>query len=302
MLKKRIFIVLMILLLLLTTGCQKVNTRTGSSKEKEEKSLEEYMSNDEEITFKIYNQGNFPKHKLIQIKEEVLMSYDQLKNLMTTHYERPENINIYLFPGTGRSMATRNDISLYDLDTSTHSLVHEMTHILYGMGDTKSPYQYGALTQEGLAVYTQNEFGNITSPNGDLNVHELIKYFFEVEKLIPLYKLVNPEEAKLIVYSSTRSEDEPTRIWMAYAQAGSFVTYLIDEYGIEKFSEIYDHPDLESQIKKIYNMDLDELEKRWLDYVNINFNVPSSARLNNYLEYFVNRIDNIDGGLFKDNR
>ncbi|WP_176215134.1 hypothetical protein [Cytobacillus gottheilii] len=168
---------------------------------------------------------------------------------------------------------------------------------MFGVGD-KSSYEYGALTQEGLAVYTQNQFGQPSFPNLDIPVHNFMKYFIELDKILPMGNLVDREMTQKLVFSSSKTPGNEATVWMSYIQAGSFVTYLIDEYGLDKFAEIYNQPDLEQKLEQIYNKDLKNLEEEWLVYINKNYKAPSQEKINSQLQYYNDAIEQIDNSIF----
>ncbi len=56
----------------------------------------------------------------------------------------------------------------------------------------------------------------------------------------------------------------------SYCIVGSFVTFLIEKYGKEKFKELYQETDRENTaeknkkiFKEIYGVSIDEIEKLW---------------------------------------
>ncbi|MFB6214591.1 MAG: hypothetical protein ABEI54_01860, partial [Candidatus Bipolaricaulia bacterium] len=65
----------------------------------------------------------------------------------------------------------------------------------------------------------------------------------------------------------------PDRMKYLYWQGGSFVAFLIDEYGLEKFKEFYKtdyitltlHPD--EAAGKIFGKSISQLEKEWTDFL-----------------------------------
>ncbi len=57
------------------------------------------------------------------------------------------------------------------------------------------------------------------------------------------------------------------QIYASYIFSRSFSRYLIDEYGLDKFLELYFSEDIDSQYEKIYGEDLEKLREQWIEYV-----------------------------------
>ena len=52
------------------------------------------------------------------------------------------------------------------------------------------------------------------------------------------------------------------------AEAASLVDYLVYIYGIEKVRELYiSDGDVDDDMKKIFGLPVDKLEKRWLEFI-----------------------------------
>jgi len=47
----------------------------------------------------------------------------------------------------------------------------------------------------------------------------------------------------------------------------SFVEFLLEEFGVEAFMEVYDSPDLEGAYKEVMGLSLEELRDRWLEEI-----------------------------------
>ncbi len=63
-------------------------------------------------------------------------------------------------------------------------------------------------------------------------------------------------------------------------EAGSFVSYLISEYGPDKFRELWKAGSLSSGAEKVYGVELEELEEDWREFV------ESKAGTDKYIRYF----------------
>lgn len=104
-------------------------------------------------------------------------------------------------------------------------IAHEVTHIIAGWSD-RYPF-----LGEGLAVHVHNRFGiRPAYPNQGENIHKTTAALAkEYGSIIPL------ADAETVRQTSIRERGRR----LAYAQEGSFATYLIDTYGLEKFKTVY---------------------------------------------------------------
>jgi transcriptional regulator with XRE-family HTH domain len=116
-----------------------------------------------------------------------------------------------------------------------------MTHALA----SEIGFQHGLLA-EGLAVYTEDYYIN------GVNLHSIIKILLEENRVTPLEDLVNNFWCD-ILYN--------------YDIAGSFAAFLIEEYGMEKFKELYSNPLSVDSFGEVYWRSLSVLEKKWLSRV-----------------------------------
>ncbi|MEY9977907.1 hypothetical protein [Lysinibacillus sp. RC79] len=54
---------------------------------------------------------------------------------------------------------------------------------------------------------------------------------------------------------------------MSYIHSASFITYLIDTYGLEKFEQLYNEEDLAKKIEEIYGKNRSEIENDWVVFI-----------------------------------
>lgn len=130
---------------------------------------------------------------------------------------------------------------------------HEDTHLLslpWGL----SIY----LFCEGLAQYMENTFLN-------RDLHLAAKELMEEEKIYSIDFICNNNNWEYV---------EPTVI---YPQIGSFIKYLIEYYGKENFKRVYQNTSREKEItenlleiEKIYQKNINQLEKEWLLFLKNN--------------------------------
>jgi hypothetical protein len=117
---------------------------------------------------------------------------------------------------------------------------------------------YDEVYRIGLGVFFQEKFGedksfyNYDTP--DLSIHDLVR--INRDNLIPLNWLKYKRKGYW----------EPEIVKLGFIESGSFVSFLYEKYGDQKFKELY-KTGFQVNYKKIYGKNLQELEKEWLSYV-----------------------------------
>jgi hypothetical protein len=111
---------------------------------------------------------------------------------------------------------------------------------------------------EGLAQYMENTFLN-------RNLHLVTKELMEEGKIYSIDFICNNNNWEHV---------EPTII---YPQVGSFIKYLIEYYNKENFKRVYQNTSREKEItenlleiEKIYQKNVNQLEKEWLLFLKNN--------------------------------
>ena len=138
---------------------------------------------------------------------------------------------------------------------------HETTHVL--MRPFGNP---PALFNEGFAVYMSERLGAHALDDlggGRTNIYERVRELKSKNEWIEL--------EELITYNEIGSHE--SRPPIAYAEAASFVKFLIDEYGKDKFLQVYMklknsnnkivHWSNKRMLQTIYSKQLSELQKGW---------------------------------------
>jgi hypothetical protein len=138
---------------------------------------------------------------------------------------------------------------------------HETAHIL--MGPYGSP---PALFNEGFAVYISEHLGSLAlaaMKGGESSIYERVRELNGKGELIPL--------EELLTYTEIGSGE--TNPPVAYPEAASFVKFLVETYGKERFLKAYrtlrnsnDKATQQQNVKaleKIYGKSLDELKIQW---------------------------------------
>jgi hypothetical protein len=159
------------------------------------------------------------------------------------------------------------------------AISHELVHVFFPNGNR--------LLAEGLAIYIQSKIGgNPAFPNFGRPLHELVRERIRI--MIPefsggsmigldrvhlgeLDEIATPNPLVLNVGSDVYGE-EPHGQANLYSIAGSFIEFLIESCGMEKFRAIYvktplipmhQHCGLPARWLDIFGISLAELELRW---------------------------------------
>lgn len=98
--------------------------------------------------------------------------------------------------------------------------------------------------EEGFAVFSDNEWNGI-------DLHPLNKFLYDKKKTISFNQLINDFNK----YPSL----------ITYPQSGSVVKYIYENYGKEKFKQLWQKGS--GCIRNIYGKDFSEIEKEWLNEV-----------------------------------
>jgi hypothetical protein len=115
---------------------------------------------------------------------------------------------------------------------------HEITHVItyHAIGQPSE-----ALLGEGIAVWLDHA-GN--------DYHRLCAKLRAEDQLVPLADFLG---------------DGWDGSAAAYYEAGSFVGFLLETYGVDKFKKVFTAADLDTALKKAYRADLAALERKWIE-------------------------------------
>ena len=229
-----------------------------------------FTSTDGSTTFKIKNWVE--NQPLEPIKEKILAAYLYIKEeTIQTDYKHEDVITIHLYEGNQRSYATKKEIVLYAFDNYDYVIAHELAHVLLGYNFQQEAH-LGMLTQEGFAEYVQIQLGNEQNYNYQISPHKHANYFFKQGALSSLTDLIDNEPLLQLVTNPknghmTTDLTDTFRIWMFYVEAASFVSFLIDVYGLEQFEKVYNQPYLLTLLPAVYEKNIPELEQEWHTYL-----------------------------------
>ena len=166
----------------------------------------------------------------------------------------------------------RMDFPAREVEIGQTGIAHELTHLYLPNGNR--------LLAEGLAVYVQQKIGtNHAMPNFGKSLDQLVREFtcgmhlVEVPK--PDLENIRFTEADKIATPTLltlRIGVVPYTSGYVYAIIGSFVQFLIDNYGMEKFRTLYNLTPLRPRERnegsperwaRVYGVKLTTLERNW---------------------------------------
>jgi hypothetical protein len=170
-------------------------------------------------------------------------------DVLEVDYEDPIHLYLYPSPGSLYRATARNagfaigeghEVHALWVSANEHqSPGHEMTHVItrWTLGEPSE-----ALLAEGIAVCLDHSGRDHHATAADL---------LALGRLVPLGQALGADWFA----------HDPAVI---YHQSGSFVCFLLAEYGIERFKALYPHTDIEAGLVELYGKDLALLEREWL--------------------------------------
>jgi hypothetical protein len=138
---------------------------------------------------------------------------------------------------------------------NSHETVHGIVYNTIGLGKL-------SFLDEGIAEAIAHYHERW--PSGKLTLHKNCKLLLYEEKLFPLDVLADNDRFKEI-YLSPESGNY-------YNQCGSFVRYLIDQYGLDKFKFLLPRAGEDNYkeiFQELYGQSIDEFEKEWRHFLSI---------------------------------
>ncbi|MFZ3576542.1 hypothetical protein [Virgibacillus sp. DJP39] len=224
------------------------------------------VTEDGRLTFKIVNTRESSQQQLDTIKKEIVKSYNIVTNSIKTDYVPAEKVNVHLLKGNGISTGYREDIKLYATDIDNYPILHEMSHTILGYGNNYDGSK-GFFTQEGFATYLEDKHDKSKTLNLGLSNNKIMKYLISKNKNIPLYKLIDLGYDDTFFRPVINDQSDYLLRSMSYLHAGSFIAYLIDAYGLNKFEQIYNKADLNKKFQDVYGKPAEKLEAEWIAYI-----------------------------------
>ncbi|MEW4225142.1 hypothetical protein [Rossellomorea marisflavi] len=199
------------------------------------------------------------------IQDEVTHAYEAIMGEVKGDYNPASPISLEFHNKKDISFSTRDEVVLFK-DQGHFLTVHELSHALLWGKEEQDDRGYWAL--EGLAIHLQTEYGDPVYPNYDVSPHAIMNVVKEEGMMIPLTKLCGTSMSRMLFQPSLESDGASRSLqWISYIESASFVSYLIDEYGMEEFEKVFNEKDSLQQMKEVYGKDAAELEEEWLAYI-----------------------------------
>ncbi|WP_080848644.1 hypothetical protein [Cytobacillus gottheilii] len=243
-----------------------------------------------EIVFNIENEANLPDSDIKIVETRLQNAYKKITSSIKIDYKHPTEIHVILKEGNLASSGFKDTIKLYG-DMDTYPIVHELSHILLGYGKNFDASS-GFITQEGIAEYFQQKYGT----NNFYPHHSHMRFLKQFNKVYPLSLLASTENSFELFRPNMSSDDGYKIQQIAYVQAGSFISYLIETYGMEKFESIYNEQNLTDTIETVYGKNLLELEEDWLLFLENQLTLSEHAQ--DYLQKMYGSFLDSDGHIF----
>lgn len=167
----------------------------------------------------------------------------------------PQKVRYYKYKDLeAKQFATGKTESTHNEGNSIHSIRwdnrHDIVHILMNRVGRSTPF-----LEEGIVFYALSQVLN-------QDVHRSAISMALRDTPIPIQKLLDPK-----IYNQTSKN-------LTDALSGSFVSFLVEQYGISNFKKLYpyqllDHAEQEipKRFLEVYGMNLDEAEMAWREYL-----------------------------------
>ena len=194
-----------------------------------------------------YEKSDRPQARALSGNDRNLGKLEELLGL-----KYPKKIRYYKYISNERKgLITGNAGNAHVEGPEIHTIFwsdrHEVIHVLlnHSLGPTI------ALLGEGIAVYLSGSWQR-------KKVHAVARDLLAKNELIPIESIVDTH----------RFRAQPDAV--TYPEAGSFVGYLVERYGIENLKKIYPYPSSRTtaqqfagRLENVYKKNLRELEREW---------------------------------------
>lgn len=159
---------------------------------------------------------------------------------------------------------------------------HELVHIIQGLISRSTVF-----FEEGLAKAHQSSSYLFNDPQGNFFLHSYVQNrIIEDGHYISITKMLTSKKFRAL---TKKGGIRSLLRGVMYNEAGSFVRYLIDNYGrheiffqflrLSNFSN--SKTEIEEKFLKVYDLSIQEMEKQWLDFLKQNYskkNIPSLVK------------------------
>jgi hypothetical protein len=214
---------------------------------------------DDDVTVHYYSGSEDDARAMLEESHDVLA---EMSDLLAATVDFPVNVRIYgskedMQPAlmrrseeyesrvTTAGVRVSSDTVLVLGEVSFTTLRHELAHVVTAVAG-EGPYSSLPFwLDEGTAVYAQQDAEGF----GDA-----------VERAIDRGNVLS-------VRSLTSTQGDPTKVNLAYGQSWSLVSFLVDEYGEDKFAglfaEMKSGKTTDAALEAVYGFDQDGLENEW---------------------------------------
>ena len=195
-----------------------------------------------------YLPGTFAANEI----EPIAMEYKQVfeYNIQWLEVDYRGSIDFYLYPSleslyratardAGFAINPAREVHTLWISQNDHqSLGHEMTHVIthWTLGEPSE-----ALLGEGVAVCMDH---------AEPHPHTRAAALLESGQLLPLSQILG----------NAWFEHTPA---VVYPESGSLVCWLLEQYSVDQFKQLYTRGDFAAALEEIYGFDIDHLEEEW---------------------------------------
>ena len=170
-----------------------------------------------------------------------------------------------------------------DLYLNQEFFEHDLAPIAYMLTLIIVPYNGSASLRNGLASYCQNKFGNNPSVfNWGINPHVFLNLLLNnandlaMEIFEQVFDVIGTADERQHEYA----EGDMRQFFNIASH--SFVTYLIDGFGIENFMNLYWSDNLIRDYYEIYGKSFEDIKSGWIEFLE---SYPEVMTVEEYFNY-----------------
>ncbi len=192
---------------------------------------------------------NIPQADIDGVKKEAWKALKSIQPILGIDYKKVIEIKIVDKGGICNAIGGIVSLSISHIRDKSAPIIHEVTHVL-------TKHEYNSFFSEGLAVYFQERFGDFQAfPNFSLPFDDLMRN--NKDQFIPFKQLIKDNK----IFGQVETEQRK----IAYLEAGSFISFLVEKYGEQKLADLHNSRIL--NYKKVYGKEINKLEAEWKSHV-----------------------------------
>jgi len=190
-----------------------------------------------------------------RVRKEAQKALDSIPPLLGIEYKKKIKIEI-VAKGICNARGGVVSLPIWHVRNKRAAIIHEVSHII------ARKHENNRFFSEGLAVFLQYKYGEDRSALEyykeplNFSLDDLVRKYRD--NLISLSYLKNNNDV-------FKNIDEPLTRKLPYTEAGSFIKFLYEVYGSQKFQDLYSSWTL--NYEKVYGKKFKDLETEWLIYV-----------------------------------